>query len=130
MPYFQRDGEIQTVFNGTRSLSASATYSSGLKLERGEFFGFWLSAAPSSAVSAGAITCWYELTYSDTPSLYVCAGSIMAGVSALSGGTYGTASAFSLSPIPMPFMRIGISATSGGNAVANSFSAYAKLFSQ
>lgn len=130
MPYFKRDGDTTSVFTNTVPLSTAATYSSGISLERGEFFGFWLSAAPASCVSAGAITTWYELAPSDSSTLYVCAGNITVGVSALSGGTFGTASAFSISPIPMPWIRFGCSATSGGNLSANRMSATAKLFTQ
>lgn len=131
MPYFQRDGQIRTIFNGTGVLSASAKYSDGFSIERGEFFGVWLSATPGSAVSAGAITLWYELAPSDTSSLYVCAGSVARGISALSGtgnGQNGTASAYSISPLPMSWIRFGVSATSGGNLATNQFSAHARLF--
>jgi hypothetical protein len=126
MSYFKRDGEVVNVFTGTRVLSASATYSNGIHLERGEFFGLWLSAAPASCASGNGLTVWYELAPSDTAALYVCAGSVTTGVCALSG----LASGFSLSPYPMPFARFGCSATSGGNTVSNSTSATAKLFIQ
>lgn len=110
MPFVRSEGEVKTIFTATIPLSTVATYSDPIEIMRGGYFGIWMSGGPASACSAAQLCMWYELSYDNIATNFVSAGSIFANWNGLSAVASGT----SITPYPMPWMRVGLSATSNG----------------
>ncbi len=124
MPFVRSEGEVKTIFTATIPLSTVATYSDPIEIMRGGYFGIWMSGGPASACSAAQLCMWYELSYDNIAANFVSAGNVFANWNGLSAVASGAA----IYPYPMPWMRVGLSATS--SSVTSGSIVIAKLFEQ
>jgi len=124
MQFVKPEGEVKTIFTAATPLSSAAIYSDGIEIMRGGYFGVWVSGGPASACSAAQLCMWYELSYDNTANNFVYVENIFTNWNGLSAVASGT----SLSPYPMPWMRVGLSATSA--SVTSGARVTAKLFEQ
>ncbi len=124
MPYSRSEGEVKPIFTSTQPLSDAVTYSDPINIERGTLFGVWLSAGPASACSAAQLCMWYEESYDNTLANFTLATDIINDFNGLSG----VASAITITPVRMPWIRMGLSATN--SAVTSAARVTAKLYEQ
>lgn len=120
--HIDHEGQVTVIFASTVPLSTAVVYSNPVDIERDQYFGLWMYGTPASALSAAQVCIWYE--ESPDNSNYVKVGSILTNFNGLSG----VMSAVSISPVPMTWMKIGLSATSAG--VTSGALVSAKLFTQ
>jgi hypothetical protein len=122
--YTKSEGEITNIFTSTRPLSSAMTYSDAVEIQRSGTFGIWMSGGPASACSAAQLCMWYELAPDSTATDFISAGSIFVNWNGLSAVASGKA----ITPYPMPWMRIGLSATNA--LVTSGAKVDTKLFAQ
>lgn len=124
MPFVRGEGSVKNAFTATQPLSSAATYSDPINIEHSGYFGVWASGGAAAATSAAQLCLWYELSYDDTLTNFVYVDAVFSNWNGLSG----LASGASIAPYPMPWIRLGLSATAA--TVTSAARVTVKLFEQ